>query len=87
MNPSIQHIRLDQPARYEIKVQGRLREDWEEAFGGMQVQTASAGADLTVTTLIGRVADQPALHGILNHLRDLGLVLLLVRCIEFDPAL
>ncbi len=34
----------------------------------------------TITTLQGIVADQSALHGILNHIRDLGLPLLKVEC-------
>ena len=33
----------------------------------------------SVTTLTGMVSDQPALHGLLVHIRDLGLSLLLVE--------
>jgi hypothetical protein len=36
------------------------------------------------TVLYGPVADQAALHGILNRIRDLGLVLLCVSCSEPD---
>jgi hypothetical protein len=36
------------------------------------------------TVLTGPVADQPALHGLLLKIRDLGLPLVSVYCIEPD---
>lgn len=35
-----------------------------------------------VTSLTGTVTDQPALHGLLARIRDLGLPLLLVKQLE-----
>jgi hypothetical protein len=35
-----------------------------------------------ITTLSGTVADQAALHGVLARIRDLGLPLLSVECLE-----
>ena len=58
-------------AFYEIQVRGRLDERWREFFDGMTV--ASNGE---VTTISGVVADQAALHGLLERVRDFGLVLL-----------
>jgi hypothetical protein len=86
MSQTLRHIRLDQPAHYEIRVHGHLREDWAESFGDMEIDVLQPGGDLVVTRLTGLVPDQPALYGILDHLRDLGLVLLLVRCIDFDQV-
>jgi hypothetical protein len=63
-----------QPARYEIRVEGALGEQWSAWFGGLQV--ASDGAD---TVISGVIPDQPALHGLLNQIRDLGLCLVSVR--------
>ena len=83
MNPLPQRMRLDEPAVYEIKVQGRLREDWTDSFGGLEI-TSSSESDLSITTITGEVIDQAALHGLLNHIRDLGLLLLLVRRIDVD---
>lgn len=60
---------------YEIRVQGRLDRRWAAWLDGMTVT-----ADTDGTTLIhGPVADQPALHGLLSQLRDLGLPLLSIN--------
>ena len=65
---------LDQPAIYRIQVRGALGEDWAGWFEGMTI-TVEDG----ITTLAGPVADQPALHGLLVRIRDLGLTLLSVE--------
>lgn len=63
--------------RYEIVVKGHLDARWARRFGGMTV--ASLPGDQTL--LAGPVPDQPALHGLLNTIRDLGLTLVSVtRC-------
>ena len=51
------------------------------AFDGMTMTTQNILNRFTITTLQGIVADQSALHGILNHIRDLGLPLLKVECL------
>ena len=61
-------------AFYEIQVKGRLDERWRDFFDGMNV-----ASDEGVTTISGVVADQAALHGLLERVRDFGLVLLSVR--------
>jgi hypothetical protein len=81
------HIGLDQPAEYTIHLQGRLAgngsgKDIYDWFLGEPVCEFAAGKDgETVTVLTGMVADQAALHGLLAHIRDLGLTLLLVDCL------
>jgi hypothetical protein len=69
-------------AIYQIKVQGRLGEDWSTWFDGMVITAEKNERYATITTLTGLVADQAALYGILSRIRDLGLPLLLVQCIE-----
>ena len=64
-------------AFYEIQVRGRLGEGWGEFFDGM---TIASNDD--VTTISGVVADQAALHGLLERVRDFGLVLLSVNSAE-----
>jgi hypothetical protein len=75
-------INLHQPAEYLIELQGRLDAKWSASFGGMAMTTHTTLAGFTITTLQGIVTDQSALHGILNHIRDLGLPLLKVECLS-----
>jgi hypothetical protein len=70
-------VSLDQPAVYEIQIQGRLGDDWAIWFGTMAI-----AVERDTTTLTGSVADQAALHGVLVKIRDLGLPLLSVRLLE-----
>jgi hypothetical protein len=62
------------PARYEFRVDGVLDGRWAVWFGGLQVNS-----DGTQTAISGLLADQPALHGVLAKVRDLGLCLISVR--------
>jgi hypothetical protein len=63
------------PACYEIRVEGTLDRRWAAWFEGLQI--ASEGQQ---TVICGLLPDQPALHGVLNKIRDLGLCLVSVRC-------
>ena len=69
-------------ALYRIQVRGRLDENWSAWFEGMTITVERSDSYTTVTTLAGPVTDQAALHGILSRIRDLGLPLLSVQCIE-----
>ncbi len=68
---------LEQPAIYQIQIQGVLLDDWRPWFNGMKVSD-----DGRITTIHGRVLDQPALFGLLIKIRDLGLTLLSVQRLE-----
>jgi hypothetical protein len=70
---------LDQPAHYQIQVQGVLSRSWlADYFDDMRV--AVEGEDgWAVTTLTGDMIDQAALYGLLQKLYTLGLVLLKVE--------
>jgi hypothetical protein len=70
--------RASWPARYEVRVEGVLHGSWSEWFEGLQIQ--NQGAD---TVLSGVLPDQPALHGILDKVRDLGLSLIAVRRLPY----
>lgn len=67
------------PARYEIRVDSVLDDQWADWFGGLQL-----GSDGEQTVLIGLLPDQSALHGLLAKIRDLGLCLISVR--RLDPG-
>jgi hypothetical protein len=73
---------LDQAAKYQLQVIGRLDSSWSEHFGGMDLTASQREDGITVTTLTGMVTDQANLHGVLQSIRDLGLPLLSVECIE-----
>lgn len=63
-----------EPARYQIRVDGVLDDQWADWFGDLQL-TAAGGE----TVITGVLPDQPALHGVLGRIRDLGLCLISVR--------
>ncbi len=65
------------PEYYQIVVKGHLSRHWMTWFEGMTVTTQGTGPEAE-TVVSGFVADQAALHGILNKVRDLGLPLLAV---------
>jgi hypothetical protein len=69
------------PARYEIRVAGVLDGRWAAWFNGLDI---SGQGDQTV--IRGLLADQPALHGLLTKIRDLGLCLISVRRLDTGQA-
>jgi hypothetical protein len=71
---------MDQPSIYRIRVKGHLAAHWAEWFGDMAISHLDNGE----TLINGLVVDQAALHGMLNHIRDLGLPLLAVDQVEPD---
>jgi hypothetical protein len=70
-----------QPARYEIRVAGVLDGRWAVWFNGLQISSQDEE-----TVIRGLVADQPALHGLLTKVRDLGLCLISVRRLDAGQA-
>lgn len=64
-----------------VTVQGRLSERLAAAFDGMTL-VRCAGASV----LVGEVADQAQLHGLLSRIRDLGLELESVTVGAADPV-
>ena len=64
---------------YQIKVKGKLDENWSDWLGNVQITSAPAEDGTWVTTLVGEAPDPPALFGILDHIRDLNLTLVSVR--------
>jgi hypothetical protein len=68
-------------ARYEIRLEGTLDERWTAWFEGLQVTTEGSQ-----TVISGPLPDQPALHGVLIKVRDLGLCLISVRRLDPDDT-
>jgi hypothetical protein len=63
--------------RYEIRLDAR----WAAWFDGLTVGHEGDG----ITLITGPIADQAALHGLLQRVRDLGLPLVSVIRDETDP--
>ena len=70
------------PGSYEIRVKGRLAPRWRAWFDGMTLTAEDGGT----TCIHGTVADQAALHGLLQKLRDVGLPLISVIHAEADQT-
>jgi hypothetical protein len=66
-------------AHYQIRVEGVLDSQWAAWFGGVHIER-----DDTQTVISGSLADQPALHGLLTKIGDLGLCLISVRRLDPD---
>ncbi|MEV6415438.1 hypothetical protein [Kribbella sp. NPDC051718] len=64
---------MDEP--YEIRLQGHLGARWAAWFDGLALTNESDGT----TVISGPVADQAALHGLLQKVRDTGLPLLSIQ--------
>ncbi|WP_312476186.1 hypothetical protein [Neobacillus sp.] len=69
----------NKPGLYEFRLKGHLDARWTYCFEALSLTHESDGT----TILSVQVVDQPALHGLLRKVRDLGLPL--VSVIQVDP--
>jgi hypothetical protein len=68
---------------YQIRIKGHLvGQQWTDWFEGLTITLEENGD----TLLTGPVVDDPALHGLLKKVRDLGMPLLSVNRVEPDQA-
>lgn len=72
----------DEPRVYQIRLAGHLGAQWTAWFDGLTITLEESGA----TLLTGPVVDQAALYGLLKKVRDLGLPLLAVNCVNADQV-
>ena len=66
------------PKVYAIRLQGHLNDRRISRFEGLTATLLPSGE----TLLTGPIVDQAALHGILNRIRDMGVDLIEVRCVD-----
>ena len=66
------------PKVYAIRLRGYLSDRRISRFEGFTATLLPDGE----TLLTGPVVDQAALHGILNRIRDMGVDLIEVRCVD-----
>ena len=70
------------PAIYEIRVSGHLEEKWSDQLGGLQITATHGSNGQQETILVGRLADQSALTGVLHTLYELHLPVVSVQCVD-----
>ena len=78
----INTVEPDRHTVYQIRLRGHLPLHWSGWFDGLTITLTEDGD----TLLSGPVEDQAALHGLLKKVRDLGMPLLLVKCISPDQV-
>jgi hypothetical protein len=74
---------FDDPAAYQITVQGTITPSWSERLEGMTVSRLSFEGGTAITILTGDLTDQAALTGVLNTIYELRLPLLAVNRLPF----
>jgi hypothetical protein len=72
----------NEPMTYQIRIKGHLDGQWTDWFEGLTITLEDNGD----TLLTGLVIDQAALHGLLKKVRDLGMPLVSVNCVELGAA-
>jgi hypothetical protein len=75
--------KVTQPAIYRIRIAGRVNDGWSDFMSNLE-QSFDQENGATITTITGTVTDQAALHGLLEHIRDLNLTLISVN--PDDPS-
>lgn len=68
---------IDQPAVYEIRLQGHLNKSWSKWLEGMEINFVDGQ-----TILKGEVIDQVALRGLLTKIWDLNQTLIAINRID-----
>ena len=63
---------------YQIRIRGHLSDQWTGWFEGLTITLEEDGD----TLLTGPVVDQAALFGLLKKVRDLGMQLVSINCVE-----
>lgn len=64
---------------YQINVKGVLDQTWSNWLGNVDIHTERTGDGGVITTMTVDLTDQAALFGILDHIRDLNLLLVSVN--------
>ncbi len=77
--------KMQEPATYRIRVQGQLDAGWSDRLGGMRISESQDADGQVETILVGRLADQAALVGVLNTLYELHLPVLLAEYLGEGP--
>jgi hypothetical protein len=67
---------------YQIKIRGKLDKSWSDWLGTARFSSELDENGCMTTTLTLELADQPALFGILDRIRDMNLLPISVERID-----
>jgi hypothetical protein len=74
-------LSMKEPAIYRIRVRGHLDSKWSDRLEAMNITESQQDDGESETTLVGRLADQAALAGVMNTLYEQHLPVLSVDCL------
>ena len=80
--PLLGNLKMDKPAIYRIVVSGRLDPEWADRFGGLNISEIAGNGQGVETILVGRMADQAELYGILIALHESRFPVISMDCLE-----
>jgi hypothetical protein len=63
---------------YQIKLKGELDQSWSDWLGEVEITSEQAEDGSIITSILVDAADQPALFGVLDRIRDLNFTLIQV---------
>ena len=72
---------MKEPAIYRIRVRGHIDAKWSERLEAMNITEVQRSDREKETILVGRLADQAALAGVMNTLYEQHLPVLSVDCL------
>ncbi|MCB0111789.1 MAG: hypothetical protein KDE53_37955 [Caldilineaceae bacterium] len=75
---------LSQSARYRLVLAGHVDGRNTACQVNLTLHHSYTRTGVPITTLEGTLPDQAALHGLLNKIRDWGLPLIAVNCLDFE---
>jgi hypothetical protein len=73
---------MEGPAIYRIRVGGRVDPKWADRVSGMQITHLTRPRGQKESVLVGRLADQAALNGVLRALYQRHWPVISVECLE-----
>lgn len=77
---------MDMPGTYRICITGHVDSQWANRLWGMQSESIEEEGEPPQSTLVGRLADQAALMGVINALYNRGHAVVSVVKIAETPS-
>lgn len=77
-------LSLHQPAKYRLVVGSHVYGENVAWQSNLTLRHSYTTTGVPITTMEGTLPDQAALHGLLIKIRDLGLPLIAVNCLDIE---